>query len=97
MLAASFGRLYAGVDHGLARTLMRALSGLMLIVLVRKSLQRDQHPAVFAGMSNVDARKVYDGSPCQTSPPIAGKRSRRCSSPRRSRRRPTGCPKRYAE
>ena len=58
MLAASFGLLYEGVDHGLLRTLAGALTGLAFIVLVRKLLQRDEHPAVFAGMSNMDARKA---------------------------------------
>jgi len=58
MLAASFGLLYEGVRHGLLRTLAGALTGLAFIVLVRKLLQRDEHPAVFAQMSEIDARKA---------------------------------------
>jgi len=58
MLAASFGLLYEGVRHGLLRTLAGALTGLAFIVLVRKLLQRDEHPAVFAQMSEMDARKA---------------------------------------
>jgi zinc transporter, ZIP family len=58
MLAASFGLLYEGVDYGLLRTLAGALTGLVFIVLVRKLLQRDEHPVVFAEMSNLDARKA---------------------------------------
>jgi zinc transporter, ZIP family len=58
MLAASFGLLYEGVLYGLLRTLAGALTGLVFIVLVRKLLQRDEHPAVFAQMSDMDARKA---------------------------------------
>jgi len=58
MLAASFGLLYEGVRHGLLRTLAGALTGLAFIVLVRKLLQRDEHPVVFAQMSEMDARKA---------------------------------------
>jgi len=58
MLAASFGLLYEGVDYGLGRTLAGALSGLGFIVVVRKLLQRDEHPAVFAQMNDMDARKA---------------------------------------
>jgi zinc transporter, ZIP family len=58
MLAASFGLLYEGVDYGLGRTLMGALTGLAFIVLVRRLLQRDEHPAVFARMNELDARKA---------------------------------------
>jgi ZIP family zinc transporter len=58
MLSASFGLLYEGVKYGLLRTLTGALIGLGFIVLVRKVLQQDEHPAVFAGMSNMDARKA---------------------------------------
>jgi ZIP family zinc transporter len=58
MLAASFGLLYEGVDYGLGRTLMGALTGLGFIVLVRRLLQRDEHPAVFAQMNDLDARKA---------------------------------------
>ena len=58
MLAASFGLLYEGVAHGLGRTLAGALTGLVFIVGVRRLLQRDEHPAVFAGMGELDARKA---------------------------------------
>ena len=58
MLAASFGLLYEGVDYGLGRALAGALTGLAFIVAVRKLLQRDEHPAVFAQMSELDARKA---------------------------------------
>jgi zinc transporter, ZIP family len=58
MLAASFGLLYEGVDYGLGRALAGALTGLVFIVAVRKLLQRDEHPAVFAQMSELDARKA---------------------------------------
>ena len=58
MLAASFGLVYEGVDHSLLRTLAGALTGLVFIVLVRKLLQREEHPAVFAQMNEMDARKA---------------------------------------
>ncbi len=58
MLAASFGLLYEGVLYGLLRTLAGALTGLAFIVLVRKLLQRDEHPAAFAQMNEMDARKA---------------------------------------
>ena len=58
MLAASFGLLYEGVRYGLLRTLAGALTGLVFIVGVRKLLQRDEHPAVFAQMSEMDAHKA---------------------------------------
>jgi ZIP family zinc transporter len=58
MLAASFGLLYEGIGHGSLRTLAGALTGLVFIVLVRRLLQRDEHPAVFAQMNDMDARKA---------------------------------------
>lgn len=58
MLAASFGLIYEGIHHSLPRTLAGALIGLVFIVLVRKLLQRDEHPAVFAQMNDLDARKA---------------------------------------
>ena len=58
MLGASFALVYEGVNYGLFRTLEGALIGLGFIVLVRRMLQHDEHPAVFAGMSNMDARKA---------------------------------------
>jgi ZIP family zinc transporter len=58
MLAASFGLVYEGVDYSLPRTVAGAVTGLVFIVLVRKVLQRDEHPAVFAQMNDLDARKA---------------------------------------
>ena len=58
MLAASFGLLYEGVDYGLVRTLAGAITGLVFIVLVRKLLQREEHPAVFLQMNDMDASKA---------------------------------------
>jgi zinc transporter, ZIP family len=58
MLAASFGLIYEGVNHGLVRTLAGALLGLGFIVLARRLLRQDEHPAVFASMSGLDARKA---------------------------------------
>jgi zinc transporter, ZIP family len=57
MLGASFALVYEGVNYDPFRTLGGALIGLGFIVLVRRMLQQDEHPAVFAGMSNMDARK----------------------------------------
>lgn len=58
MLAASFGLVYEGVEYGLFRTLAGAVIGLVFIVVVRGAIQHDEHPAVFAGMSDMDARKA---------------------------------------
>src|SRR5215212_7102390 len=58
MLAASFGLIYEGVNHGLFRTLAGALLGLGFIVLARRFLRQEEHPAVFAGMGGLDARKA---------------------------------------
>jgi zinc transporter ZupT len=58
MLAASFGLLYESVNYGLWRTLAGALIGLVFIVAVRRLLQGDEHAAVFAQMSGIDARKA---------------------------------------
>jgi zinc transporter ZupT len=58
MLAASFGLIYEGVNHGLLRTLAGALLGLGFIVAVRRLLRQNEHPAVFAGMGGLDARKA---------------------------------------
>ena len=57
MLAASFGLLYEGVNYGLSRTLAGALLGLGFIVAARRFLRQDEHPAVFASMGGLDARK----------------------------------------
>jgi zinc transporter ZupT len=58
MLAASFGLLYEGVNHGVLRTLAGALLGLGFIVTARRVLRQDEHPAIFAGMGGLDARKA---------------------------------------
>ena len=58
MLAASFGLIYEGVSYNLLRTLVGALIGLGFIVLMRTLLQHDEHPAVFASMNGLDARKA---------------------------------------
>jgi zinc transporter, ZIP family len=58
MLAASFGLIYEGLAFGPFRTLAGALLGLGAIVLARRLIQHDEHPAVFAGMSTLDARKA---------------------------------------
>ena len=51
MLAASFGLVYEGVNYDLFGTLAGALIGLGFIVLARTVIQRDEHPAVFAGIA----------------------------------------------
>jgi ZIP family zinc transporter len=58
MLAASFGLIYEGVNYSLARTSAGALIGLGFIVLARRFLRQEEHPAVFASMSGLDARKA---------------------------------------
>ena len=58
MLAASFGLIYEGVNHGPFRTLAGALLGLGFIVAARRLLRQDERPAVFAGMGGLDARKA---------------------------------------
>src|SRR5215204_2459510 len=58
MLAASFGLIYEGVNHGVFRTLAGALLGLGFIVAARRFLRQDEHPAIFAGMGGLDARKA---------------------------------------
>jgi zinc transporter, ZIP family len=58
MLAASFGLVYEGMNYGLFRALAGALLGLAFIVLARRFLRQEEHPAVFASMSGLDARKA---------------------------------------
>jgi ZIP family zinc transporter len=58
MLAASFGLIYEGVEYGILRTMSGALLGLAFIVAARRFLRQDEHPAVFAGMGGLDARKA---------------------------------------
>ena len=58
MLAASFGLVYEGVVYGLWRTVLGMLLGLLFIVLTRRMIQQEEHPAVFASMGALDARKA---------------------------------------
>ena len=58
MLAASFGLVYEGVAYGLWRTVLGMMLGLLFIVISRRLIQHDEHPAVFAGMGAFDARKA---------------------------------------
>jgi ZIP family zinc transporter len=58
MLAASFGLIYEGMNYGPLRALAGALLGLAFIVVARRVLRQDEHPAVFASMSGFDARKA---------------------------------------
>jgi ZIP family zinc transporter len=58
MLAASFGLVYEGAAYGLWRTLLGMVLGLGFIVLTRALLQHDEHPAVFASMGGLNARKA---------------------------------------
>jgi ZIP family zinc transporter len=58
MLAASFGLIYEGMNYGPLRALAGALLGLAFIVVARRSLRQEEHPAVFASMSGLDARKA---------------------------------------
>jgi zinc transporter, ZIP family len=58
MLAASFGLIYEGVNYGPLRALAGALLGLVFIVVARRYLRQEEHPAVFASMSDLDARKA---------------------------------------
>ena len=58
MLAASFGLIYEGMNYGPLSTLAGAMLGLAFIVVARRALRQDEHPAVFASMSGFDARKA---------------------------------------
>ena len=58
MLAASFGLVYEGLAFGPWRTALGVLLGLLFIVVTRRLIQHDEHPAVFAGMGALDARKA---------------------------------------
>lgn len=59
MLAASLGLAYEGVLRDPFGVLAGAAVGLAFIVLVRRFLRSDEHPAVFAGMGGLDARKGF--------------------------------------
>src|SRR5215213_10102385 len=58
MLAASLGLVYEGLAYGLWRTALGILLGLLFIVVTRRLIQREEHPAVFAGMGALDSRKA---------------------------------------
>jgi len=58
MLAASFGLVYEGVTYGLWRTVLGMMLGLLFVVLSRRVIQYEEHPAVFAGMGALDSRKA---------------------------------------
>ena len=58
MLAASFGLVYEGMNYGPLRALAGALLGLVFILVARRSFRHEGHPAVFASLSGLDARKA---------------------------------------
>jgi len=58
MLAASFGLIYEGLDHGLLGVVAGILLGLGFIVVANSRLRHEAGPAAFAGMSAFDARKA---------------------------------------
>jgi zinc transporter, ZIP family len=57
MLAASLGLAYEGALRGLPGVLVGSAIGFAFIVLVRRLLSADEHPAVFAGLGGLDARR----------------------------------------
>ncbi len=57
MLAASLGLAYEGALRGSIGVLVGAGIGFVFIVLVRRLLSVEEHPAVFAGQGGLDARK----------------------------------------
>src|SRR5688500_20314136 len=57
MLAASLGLAYEGAVRGPPGVLVGAGIGFVFIVLVRRLLSVEEHPAVFAGLGGLDARK----------------------------------------
>ena len=57
MLAASLGLAFEGALRGLPSVLVGSAIGFALIVLVRRLLSAEEHPAVFAGLGGLDARK----------------------------------------
>jgi zinc transporter, ZIP family len=58
MLAASFGLVYEGVVHGLWRTLLGMILGLVFIVLTRSVVQKGDVHTGFAQMGEAGARKA---------------------------------------
>ena len=57
MLAASLGLAYEGALRGPVGVLVGAGLGFVFIILVRRLVSIEEHPAVFAGLSGLDARK----------------------------------------
>ena len=57
MLAASLGLAYEGALRGPLGVLVGAGIGFVFIILVRRLLSLEEHPAVFAGLGGLDARK----------------------------------------
>jgi zinc transporter, ZIP family len=57
MLAASLGLAYEGAGRGLSGVLSVSAIGVASVAAVRRLISLDEHPAVFAGMSGLDARK----------------------------------------
>lgn len=58
MLAASLGLAFEGVLYGPWRTLLGVSLGLLFIGSSRRLIQLEEHPAVFASMGDLDARKA---------------------------------------
>src|SRR5918993_111206 len=58
MLAASLGLVYEGLAYGPWRTASGVLLGPLFIVVTRRVIQHEEHPAVFASMGALDARKA---------------------------------------
>jgi ZIP family zinc transporter len=56
MLAASLGLAYEGALHGPVGVLVGAGLGFAFIILVRRLVSVEEHPAVFAGLSGLDAQ-----------------------------------------
>ena len=57
MLAASLGLAYEGALRGPVGVLVGAGLGFVFIILVRRLVSVEEHPAVFAGLGGLDARK----------------------------------------
>lgn len=57
MLAASIWLAYEGLGRGPVGVLVGVMVGMVSVVAVRRLLSFDEHSAVFAGMSGLDARK----------------------------------------
>lgn len=57
MLAASLGLAYEGAGRDLSGVLSVSAIGVASVAAVRRLISLDEHPAVFTGMSGLDARK----------------------------------------